>query len=326
MLQSKPANRTCRSAARAPGVMQALLLINRQSRAAAVNAAAVRDALRAHAAEVVVRDADTPARIDAALTAHAATADVIVVGGGDGTISMAAGALMQLQTPVAIVPLGTANDLARTLAIPLDVAGAARNAIEGQPHAIDLGQCNDVYFVNVASLGLPVRASKFRSTAAKRWLGPLGYANNVISAYRQTAPFDAELTWGGYRKGLHTIQLVVGNGRYFGGGLTVARDAAPDDGNLDIYSLSPQTPLAMLAKVPALIRGPHQQLAGVSLFQADSLCVRTREPMAINTDGELLTQTPAEFRVIPGALKVKLPQAYFETAARLGSSAASTSV
>ncbi|NNC24306.1 lipid kinase [Salinisphaera sp. USBA-960] len=295
-------------------MIQALLLINRGSRAGEQNAAEVRDALRANGASVVVRDADTPAHLHAALAAHAGSVDVVVVGGGDGTISMAAGALIQVAVPVAIVPLGTANDLARTLMVPTDIAGACRNAIHGRSQPIDLGQCNDVYFVNVASLGLPVRASKYRSTAAKRWLGPLGYAGNVVTAYRQTEPFDVELVWDDHCKSMHTIQLVVGNGRHFGGGLAVARDAMPDDGALDIYSLAPQTPLGMLAKLPGLVRGPDQELAGVSLFKAGAVRVRTSRPMAINTDGELLTETPADFRVIPGALTIKVPDAYLEIA------------
>lgn len=299
--------------------MLALLLINRRSRTGAANAAEVRDGLREYGATVIVRDADSPAHVDAALTAHAESVDMVVIGGGDGTLGMAAGALMQAARPVAIVPLGTANDMARTLMIPPDLAGACRNAVEGRAHAIDLGQCNDVYFVNVASLGLPVRASKYRSDVAKRWLGPLGYAANVISAYRQTEPFNAELIWGSHRKSVHTIQLVVGNGRYFGGGLAVARDALPDDGNLDIYSLAPQTPLAMLAKLPAIVRGPDQELPGVSLLKADALRVNTGVPMPINTDGELLTETPADIRIIPGALRIKVPQAYFDLAASAAS-------
>lgn len=289
--------------------MQALLLINRESRSGAEHAGQVRDALRRLDVSVVVRDADSPTDIEAALASHADTVDRVVIGGGDGTISMAVEALMDCDLPIGLVPLGTANDLARTLSIPLDMHAACRVAVEGRAQAVDVGQCNDVYFVNVGSLGIPVRASKYRSTAAKHWLGALGYAGNIIQAFRDTEPFDAELTWGEHRKSVHSIQIVVGNGRYFGGGMAVARDAAPDDGNLDIYSLAPQTSLEMLRKLPGLVRGPDQSLAGVSLFKAAEVRVTTREPMAINTDGEMLTSTPADFRVITAALRIMVPAA-----------------
>lgn len=287
--------------------MQALLLINRESRSGAEHAGQVRDELRRLGVSVVVRDAGSSADIEEALASHADTVDLVVIGGGDGTISMAARALLGYGLPVGLVPLGTANDLARTLDIPLDIHAACRNAVEGRPQAIDVGQCNDVYFVNVASLGIPVRASKYRSAAAKRWLGALGYAGNVVQAFRETEPFDAELVWDDHRKSVHTIQLVIGNGRYFGGGMAVTRDAAPDDGDLDIYSLAPQTYASMLGKLPGLIRGPDHTLTGVSLFKASTVRVTTRDPMPINTDGEVSTATPADFRVIPAALRVMVP-------------------
>lgn len=292
--------------------LRALLLINQGSRQGAENARAAADHLAALGVDVLMGDVDEPGDIPAEIRARAAEVDVIVLGGGDGTLNIAASAMIETSRPMAVLPLGTANDFARTLLIPADLEGACRNVVEGVDHPIDLGQCNDVYFVNVASIGLAVRACEYRSDAAKKWLGPLGYAANVFSAVRDTRPFGAEVVCEGRSERLHSIQIAIGNGRYFGGGMAVSSDAALDDGRLDVYSLKPQRLGALIAMLPGLVRGPDKSMQGVQMFAGTQLEVRTDGPMDINTDGEILTSTPASFRVLPGALTVKVPPAYIE--------------
>lgn len=94
---------------------------------------------------------------------------------------------------MAVLPLGTANDFARTLTIPEDLQSACRNVVQGIDHPVDLGQVNDAYFVNVASIGLAVRACEYRSEAAQKWFGSLGYTSNVFAAFRDTKPFTARI-------------------------------------------------------------------------------------------------------------------------------------
>ncbi len=292
--------------------MRALLLINCASREGEANAQDARDQLTALGVDVIMADCKRPQELPKAIDAQCKNVDLIVLGGGDVTLNLAAGAVMRSGLPLGVLPLGTANDFARTLLIPEDIEAACRNAVEGVPHRIDLGQCNEVYFANVASIGLAVRAQEYRSDAAKRWFGALGYANNVFSAFRDTKPFDAEIAFDGQGHTLRSIQIAVGNGRYFGGGLPVADDAALDDGRLDLYSLEPQGFWSLVGKLPALVRGPDQTVQGLQMFEAIEFRVTTRRPMPINTDGEVLAETPATFRVLPKALTVKVPRAYIE--------------
>lgn len=290
--------------------LRALLLINRQSRQGEANAQAARDALQALDVEVLLGDFEKPEDVSAEIDEYADDVDVIVLGGGDGTLNLAAEAVMRSEKPMGVLPLGTANDFARTLLIPNELQAACRNVVEGVTHRVDLGQCNDVYFVNVASIGLAVRACEYRSDVAKKWLGPLGYASNVFSAYRDTEPFEAEVRCGEERHRLHSIQLAIGNGRYFGGGLAVTSDAALDDGRLDLYSLKPASLGKLIGMLPSLVRGPDKSVQGVQLLEGTEFHVSTGKPMPINTDGEILTETPATFRVLPGALAVKVPEEY----------------
>ncbi|MAS10429.1 lipid kinase [Endozoicomonas sp. G2_2] len=293
-------------------ILRALLLINRESRQGEANAQAARDALEALDVEVTLGQFEQPEDVPAEIEHHAPAVDVIVLGGGDGTLNLAAASVMRAGKAMGVLPLGTANDFARTLLIPTELEAACRNVVEGVTHSVDLGQCNDVYFVNVASIGLAVRACEYRSDAAKRWLGSLGYASNVFSAYRDTEPFYATVRFGDETHQLRSIQLAVGNGRYFGGGLAVANDAALDDGRLDLYSLKPQSLARLVGMLPALVRGPDKSVQGVQLFEGTTFEITTDRPMPVNTDGEILTETPASFRVLPGALQVKVPQAYVD--------------
>lgn len=293
-------------------ILRALLLINRESRQGEANAQAARDALEALDVDITLGKFESADDVPAEIDRQAEAVDVIVLGGGDGTLNLAAAAVMRSGKPLGVLPLGTANDFARTLLIPTELEAACRNVVEGVTHSVDLGQCNDVYFVNVASIGLAVRAREYRSDLAKRWFGSLGYASNVVSAYRDTRPFKATVRCGDNTHRLRSIQLAVGNGRYFGGGLAVASDAALDDGRLDLYSLKPQSLARLIGLLPGLLRGPDRSMQGVQLFEGTSFEITTHRPMPINTDGEILTQTPATFHVLPAALQVKVPQDYVE--------------
>jgi diacylglycerol kinase family enzyme len=107
---------------------------------------------------------------------HATEVDVVLIGGGDGTLNAAAPGLMDTGLPLAILPLGTANDLARTLGIPSDIKEAVRLAVTGTARRIDLGEVNGIFFFNVASIGLSVELARELTREMKRRWGVLGYA------------------------------------------------------------------------------------------------------------------------------------------------------
>src|SRR5699024_6111701 len=140
--------------------------------------------------------------------------------------------------------------------------------------------------------------------------GSLGYAGNVYAAFRDTRPFYARVTCDGVERRLRTIQIAVGNGRYFGGSLAVAESATLDDGKLDLFSLQPQTLATLMRELPALKRGPDATTPGGQLLQGTHIRIDTKRRRSINTDGEVLTHTPAAFRVLPQALTVRVPEVY----------------
>ena len=238
---------------------------------------------------------------------HRGRVDAVVVAGGDGTLNAAAPGLMAAELPFGIVPLGTANDLARTLAIPSDPVAAAEVILQGRRRALDLGDVNGRPFFNVASIGLSAQLARTLTRNEKQRWGRLGYATAGARVLARARPFHARITHGGAVDEVHTLQIAVGNGRHYGGGNVVAADAAVDDGRLDLYSLEFASTLKLALMLRAFRRGVHGAWPEVRTLRGAAFTVTTRRPRSVNADGELITKTPAHFRVHPAALEVFAP-------------------
>lgn len=233
--------------------------------------------------------------------------DLVVLGGGDGTLRASAAALMEADLPLGVLPLGTANDLARTLTIPTDLSAAAAVIVEGHLRAVDLGEVNGHQFFNVASIGFSVDLARSLTAEAKKRWGKLGYAIAAFKLLRQSRPFSVEIEHDGVTERVRTVQVSVGNGRFYGGGMAVAADAAPDDGLLDVYSLEVDHWWELVALAPSLRRGTQGRWKKVRTFQTTNLSLSTRRPHDVNADGDLSSKTPASFRIHRKALRVFVP-------------------
>ncbi|MBV1798078.1 lipid kinase [Siccirubricoccus sp. G192] len=244
----------------------------------------------------------------ALIRAHAGQVDRVVLAGGDGTMNAAAPALLESGLPFGIIPMGTANDLARTLGIPEDPAAAARIAAGGRLHAIDLGLANDVPFFNVASIGFGVDLTQALTRDAKRRWGKLGYLVAALRVLARLRPFTAEVSCGGRVLRSRTVHIAVGNGRHYGGGMTVGEDARIDDGRLQVFSLEVASFWRLLLLLPSLRRGDHGRWQEVMTAAGQELEIRTRRRRAVNTDGEITTRTPVRFRLLRGAVQVFVPE------------------
>jgi YegS/Rv2252/BmrU family lipid kinase len=231
----------------------------------------------------------------------------VVVAGGDGTLNAVAAGLIDTGLPLAILPAGTANDLARTLGIPRDFDIAAQIIKEGVTGRIDVGMANDVPFFNVASIGFGVDLTRALTRDSKRRWGALGYAIAALRTAHRMRPFTAWITESDRVHVSRTVHLAVGNGRHYGGGMTVASGASIDDHRLDIFSLEVSSIWRLLRLMPALRSGRHQAWREVRTLTGQIVDVRTRHPRSVNTDGEIRTHTPARFTVRPAAVTVYVP-------------------
>jgi diacylglycerol kinase (ATP) len=287
-----------------------LLIVNRKSRTGAEQLETAEACLRAQGLEVIALGVDAPREIPKAIQARASEIHLVALGGGDGTLNVACEAILDARLPFAILPLGTANDLARTLGIPSKLEDACAVAAKGLKYRIDLGRANGKYFFNVASIGLSVTVARSIDSATKRRWGPAGYALTVIRTLGKQRPFRARIRCDGRVLVVHAIQVAVGNGRHYGGGMTVAADAAIDDNLLHLYSISPLSLLRLLLLAPALRTGWQGRFEGVHRLCGTRIDIDTRRPFPVSTDGEVTTQTPVQFEVVPAAIEVMVPPEY----------------
>jgi diacylglycerol kinase (ATP) len=288
----------------------ALLFANVASRQGATDLAPAIEALQAGGVRILDRRPPDIRHLGTWIVEHRSDVDLVIVGGGDGTLNAAAEALLATGLPLGILPLGTANDLARTLGIPGDLVGAARVIAEERIHRIDLGRVNGKHFFNVASLGLSVRMAQELGVDVKRRWGVLGYPLTLWRTIEADRSFRAEIRCDGTSIRIRAMQISVGNGRHYGGGMTIAADAAIDDGALDLVSVAPQGLWRLIVNLPTLRWGWHEKPGQIRHWRCRKLEIHTVRPIPINTDGEVTTRTPARMDVVPGAIPVFVPQTF----------------
>ena len=227
--------------------------------------------------------------------AASAGADRIVVAGGDGTVAPAAAAAGAAGRPLALVPVGTANDFARRMRVPRDIAAACRLAVHGtRLHEIELGWMDERPFVNVASAGLPAPAAR----AARAWKKPLGalsYATGALLAGLTASAVPVTVQCGSATlfEG-RAWQVTVAASGAFGAGARIA-EADPHDGVLDVVAVAagPRPGLVGLAyRLRSGSLGRHRR---ARQQRCQDAVVRVPAGTQWNVDGELVTAGSSRF-------------------------------
>jgi lipid kinase YegS len=244
--------------------------------------------------------------------AAAARIEVVVAGGGDGLTNEVVRGLLTCEvdaTPaLALLPLGTANDLARSLGTPIDDPLAAlRLASEGATSLVDVGMVNDRPFINVASGGFGAEITARTSPELKSALGGMAYSITGLFAAGELKPVPCRLSAGGQVLEMSIALLAVGNGRQAGGGFAVAPEARLDDGLLDLM-IVPAVPLANLPQlVGELFKVSAAENQHILYWQLAEVEMQFADEFLINLDGEPLRGREFHCRALPGRLSAVLP-------------------
>lgn len=225
-----------------------------------------------------------------------ATTGRVIVAGGDGTLHHLLPILLKANKPVGVLPLGTANDFAKSIGLPADLRAACDVASGSCVREVDVGMINGRPFLNVASLGVAATVSKMQSRERKRWLRVFSYALSLTQAVRRCRPFHAEIRAAGHPqfRGI-VLQASIGNGRYHGGGLSSGPDARIDDNLLHVYTVAARRWWQLFPVVPALLFGLHGWTRGISSFDTTECTLTTRRPKRATVDGELLATKARRF-------------------------------
>lgn len=249
-----------------------------------------------------------------AAEAAAAGVELVMAAGGDGTINEVIQGLAAAPSRprLGLLPLGTGNDLARTLGISADPAEALAIAMGSDERALDLFRAEMSgeirYGINMAAGGFSGQVDEVLTEEMKATWGPLAYVRSAVSVLPDLTGYDTAIAWDdGELERSEVFNIIIANGRTCAGGMRVAPEADPADGLLDVVVVRYGS-LLDLARIGAkLLAGDYLESDGVSLRRARRLRVASRPGMWFNVDGELIGNTPVTFEVMPGALRVAAP-------------------
>lgn len=285
-----------------------LLLISPKSRRGADSIKEASAQLKAMGHDIINDPNQESTDSNSLIEKHAKEISYVIVGGGDGSVNMVLPSLVKTQIPLVVIPLGTANNLARHYDLSYDIKEALSLIDSGTPKNIDLGIVNDIYFVNVVGLGLSTEVNTSVPAALKRFLGPLAFVLTAIYLSARIRPFKLNIIADGKEYVRRSWQISVCNGRHYGNGLIVKDDASLLDGKLHALSTEVQKWWQGFFLIPALISGKYKIEHDVSLFEAEVIELATRRRHKIDVDGDIKTHTPAKFRVQRKALNLMVPK------------------
>ena len=247
-------------------------------------------------------------------------AELLVVVGGDGSVNEVANGLAGLgrQPEVAIVPRGTGWDFSRTFGIPRKVDDAVHVALEGDVRTIDVGRASyrawdgsdaTTSFANVASAGMSGAIAQRANETTKALGGKASYLWATFAVFSGWEATEIEVVVDGERRTGRMFDVVVANGRFFGGGLQICPEAEPDDGLFDVLTIGDVTKRDLVLTMPKMYRGTHLPHPKAELLRGPSVTVTSETPLPIELDGEQPGTTPATFEVAAGALRLRVPRA-----------------
>ncbi|HET9394247.1 MAG TPA: YegS/Rv2252/BmrU family lipid kinase [Candidatus Rubrimentiphilum sp.] len=274
--------------------MRALLVLNELARSGKRQAELVRRTL----AECEIDCVDDP---------DAGNLDAVIAAGGDGTILHVLPLALERALPLGVIPLGTFNDLAHTLDLPFDIPQACAVIKALHTQTIDVARVNGVYYLNEASIGLSSRIARRQTPEAKQRLGSLAVLSATVRSLRDAVQMRVRIEYDGAVERFKTLQLTIANSGHFGGIIRSA-NAAIDDGWLDLYSVEAQNFLQAIAVAKKVIARDPVSGDGLRVRRSKAFSVNTGHRHRIAADGEPAGTTPALFEVVPGALKVLVPQ------------------
>jgi diacylglycerol kinase (ATP) len=242
---------------------------------------------------------------DLAARAVAGREPVVIAAGGDGTIAAVAAEVARSETALGILPMGSVMNIPRMLGIPRDLQAAARILAAGRVRQLDVVVAGDRPYFEAASIGIV--AAVFRGLDLVEGRGRRRAWLEAIRAglgYRRTR---MRLLLDGRIVETRALLVTVANGPYAGAAMTVAPDAMPGDGLLDVRIFEEYTKGRLLWHFMAIAGGRRASERGVRAYRASTVAITTSRPIAVRADAQDLGTTPVEFRILPGVVRVVAP-------------------
>jgi YegS/Rv2252/BmrU family lipid kinase len=231
---------------------------------------------------------------------------LVIVAGGDGTLTQVVGAFAYTDATLGVMPVGTGNSFARSLGIAPELEAAVAAIAAGRCESVDLGRVNKTYFANFSTLGLSADISGVTPNNLKGAIGAAAYAVAGLRPLLTHRPFDCRIRWGKNRLNLRTHQVIVANGRFFGT-TPILPEASIDDGELALFTSAGTSTWDVAKSFLALFAGKQTELRDAHYFSARKISIKTTPGVALAIDGDVIGRTPARFSVARRALRVMVP-------------------
>ncbi|WP_440949827.1 diacylglycerol/lipid kinase family protein [Methanosphaerula subterraneus] len=292
---------------------QAVLIVNTHSRKGEKLFQRARDLLQSRGIDVVashpVRDPGLLREVILQVIGEGHT--LIIVGGGDGTFNTVIDLFVHRDLVLGVLPLGTANNFARSMGIPMNLEGAVDAIVQGKVVDVDLGMINGQYFINVASIGFSRDIISATPRRLKRYLGIASYllyeTKYLISLdlFRCTIRLERETVE------VDTRQVIIANGGFYGT-RKFSPDAHIDNGTLIIFMMDSLSRWQGLKFWIGYILGHHLKFPESRLYKTESAIIETEPRKYVIIGGEKTVRTPIQVKIDPAAVKIMAPASFHD--------------
>jgi YegS/Rv2252/BmrU family lipid kinase len=223
--------------------------------------------------------------------------------GGDGTVGDVANGLIGSDVELGIIPVGTGNDIARSLGLPPSPEGALKSALQGEARKVDVGQDGETCFLSVLGIGFPADVAEFANNQTF-WQGSAAFFFAVYHSVQKMRAFPVEIELDKLTIRERCSSIMIQNTRYTGGGLKIAPSAEMDDGYLDIVVVGDIGKMDFMFNFPRVYLGNHLSHKAFSAYRSRTVKIVSEVPLRKIFDGDIKGATPVDARILPGALSI----------------------
>lgn len=234
---------------------------------------------------------------------------LIIIGGGDGTFNSVIDLFVHQDVVLGILPFGTANNFARSMGIPMSLEKAIEVIACGKVVDVDIGVINGQYFLNIATVGFSHAIISATPRRLKRYLGMISYLLYETRYLISQELFSCSITIAGQTKTIHTRQLIIANGSFYGA-RKITPDAHIDNKTLLIFAMETDSEWQGLKFWIGFILGRHLKFPESRLFKVQSACIVTDPFKYVIMGGEKVTRTPVQLSIDEEAIKVLAPSIF----------------
>lgn len=245
--------------------------------------------------------------------------DRIYAVGGDGTLNEVLNGIAGSGSALGVIPCGSGNDFFRSMS-DNNKENIIERTIRGTEKPIDIGKINNRYFINIASVGFDADVTLNTDSIKRKTPFSIenAYIAGILVSLFKNKGYHIDISIDGKIFSEKIILCVIGNGKYYGGGVLPVPDAISDDGLFDICLVKSVNIFKILTIFPKYKKGMHTDIKEVSLFRGKEITIQCKKELPVNIDGEIEYNSTLKFEIIPKALNFVIPDTQSNNMAGIG--------